>query len=302
MVGLRLAPRPPLPPGQDGRQPGGRLRGRVPAPAAHRGGGGAPKGDAPLHHRPARRVLLRPLALRHARAQHARPPARGRPRRRDHRHLRVPRLPTKNAFQRPAAAPEGAAGGGKGKAAAADKAAAAALPSGSAFACSLGKPAFFQVGPTLPAPAFPAPPNGDPWEGVLLKVPVKFEPTALGTVSDVLTLDGGEAGTYYCTLTGVCTRPEPQGPFLIALGEKKAIEIRNVFNEPKNFTFHLDSPDFDLNAPAATIGPRSTHTALCTFNPKQPPTAPVLAKLAVSCDANGEALKWTYYLRGQPKQ
>jgi hydrocephalus-inducing protein len=72
------------------------------------------------------------------------------------------------------------------------------------------------------APA--CPPGG---EGVECAVEVRFEPSKMGKCSDVLTISGGDAGTYLLTLQGNCDAPKPQGPVIVkASGGAAAVRFK----------------------------------------------------------------------------
>ena len=75
------------------------------------------------------------------------------------------------------------------------------------FSCSGQNAQFFEVAGDCSTT------GSDDWEGEVVEVQVKFEPEALGAISDTLVIDGGPQGEYKCLLKGVCRRPEPRGPF-----------------------------------------------------------------------------------------
>lgn len=180
--------------------------------------------------------------------------------------------------------PLGASGGGAAK-----------------FACSVAKAKFFEVASSIDADV------GDEWEGKEVQLQIRFEPEALGAISDVLVVDGGDRGEYRATLTGVCKRPEPRGPFTIEAGGKCDVEFRNVFSEAREFVFTVDHPEFAVATGKANINARSPYTASVSFTPVDPadgsaPPPVVTARMLVDCvDPAGEKQSWTYYLRGQRK-
>ena len=127
------------------------------------------------------------------------------------------------------------------------------------------------------------------------------------TTKYVLVVDGGDRGEYRATLTGVCKRPEPRGPFTIEAGGKCDVEFRNVFSEAREFVFTVDHPEFAVATGKANINARSPYTASVSFTPVDPadgsaPPPVVTARMLVDCvDPAGEKQSWTYYLRGQRK-
>ncbi|KAH8063156.1 hypothetical protein JL722_2318 [Aureococcus anophagefferens] len=169
--------------------------------------------------------------------------------------------------------PLGASGGGAAK-----------------FACSVAKAKFFEVASSIDADV------GDEWEGKEVQLQIRFEPEALGAISDVLVVDGGDRGEYRATLTGVCKRPEPRGPFTIEAGGKCDVEFRNVFSEAREFVFTVDHPEFAVAAGKANINARSPYTASVSFTPVDPadgsaPPPVVTARMLVDCvDPAGEAV------------
>ncbi|KAH8070819.1 hypothetical protein JL721_4732 [Aureococcus anophagefferens] len=169
------------------------------------------------------------------------------------------------------------------------------------FACSVAKAKFFEVASSIDADV------GDEWEGKEVQLQIRFEPEALGAISDVLVVDGGDRGEYRATLTGVCKRPEPRGPFTIEAGGKCDVEFRNVFSEAREFVFTVDHPEFAVATGKANINARSPYTASVSFTPVDPadgsaPPPVVTARMLVDCvDPAGEKQSWTYYLRGQRK-
>merc|ERR1712146_153258 len=68
------------------------------------------------------------------------------------------------------------------------------------FQCSVTNPAAFAVPPALQVEASP-----DGWTGTQGVLEVSYEPSALGQVTDVLTLKSADAGEYSCKLFGHCT-------------------------------------------------------------------------------------------------
>ncbi|KAH8054149.1 hypothetical protein JL720_14520 [Aureococcus anophagefferens] len=172
--------------------------------------------------------------------------------------------------------PPGASGGGAAK-----------------FACSVAKAKFFEVASSIDADV------GDEWEGKEVQLQIRFEPEALGAISDVLVVDGGDRGEYRATLTGVCKRPEPRGPFTIEAGGKCDVEFRNVFSEAREFVFTVDHPEFAVATGKANINARSPYTASVSFTPVDPadgsaPPPVVTARMLVDCvDPAGEKQSWT---------
>ena len=168
------------------------------------------------------------------------------------------------------------------------------------FNCGVQRAKFFDVAADVSADV------GDAWDGKEVTLPIKFEPEALGAISDTLVIDGGPRGEYRATLTGVCKRPEPRGPFVVDAGGKRDIEFRNVFSEAREFTFTVDHPDFSVATAKATVNARTSYVASVSFSPTDPadgspPPPATTARMLVDCDAGDEKQSWVYYLRGQRK-
>ena len=85
------------------------------------------------------------------------------------------------------------------------------------------------------------------WDGAEAIVSVRFEPQALGPVRDTLIVSSATGGEYRCTLLGVCKRPQPQGPFVIAKNGSREITFRNVFGDAREFSFTVDNAAFAVS-------------------------------------------------------
>jgi len=170
------------------------------------------------------------------------------------------------------------------------------------FSCNVENATFFEVAGDVACG------GSDDWEGETVKLQVRFEPEALGAISDVLVIDGGPRGIYKCILTGVCRRPEPRGPFTVEQGGKVDVEFRNVFGDSREFSFAVDHPDFAVGSAKASVNARSPTTVAVSFNPQPPaedstePLAPVVSgRLLVDVEHNGEKITWVFYLKGLRK-
>ena len=171
------------------------------------------------------------------------------------------------------------------------------------FSCSVQNAQFFEVAGDCSTT------GSDDWEGEMVEVQVKFEPEALGAISDTLVIDGGPQGEYKCLLKGVCRRPEPRGPFTVEQGSSVQVEFRNVFGDTREFSFAVDHPDFSVGSAKASVNARSPTTCAVSFNPQPPPedsTEPlqpvVSGRLLVDVEHNGEKITWVFYLKGLRKE
>ena len=163
------------------------------------------------------------------------------------------------------------------------------------FKLSVGRPEFFEVPPSVNVEASPH------WDGLDVRVQIKFEPEALGNLSDTLVIDGGAAGEYRCTLLGVCKRPQPQGPFVIAKNGSREITFRNVFGDAREFSFTVDNAAFAVSTATQNIPPRAEAKCVVSFKPEgEHKESEISAKLFVRCLSADFASfpPWVYYLRG----
>jgi hypothetical protein len=161
------------------------------------------------------------------------------------------------------------------------------------FNLKVTHPDFFEIvgGPQLAVEAAPT------WEGVDVRVQIRFEPEGLGQLSDTLVIDGGDAGEYKCTLLGVCKRPQPQGPFVVTKAGRD-IAFRNVFSDEREFSFTVDSDKFTVAAPTMKIPGRQSSNCNVKFTPPADGAAneEISAKLFVK-SATDNMPPWVYYLR-----
>ena len=170
-------------------------------------------------------------------------------------------------------------------------------------------------------------------EGEEVMLDIRYEPSALGDVRDVLTISipaskmpavasasAGASGQFefHVPLLGHCRSPQPQGPFIIRLGAPTSIPFKNVFTRQQDFTFVCDSPAFSVvGKKSEKVAPRKVFPIAVSFTPPSAlsssgaaaakPTTPVPSsssasssavvsgKLVVSCEG---VPPWIFYLRG----
>jgi hydrocephalus-inducing protein len=139
------------------------------------------------------------------------------------------------------------------------------------------------------------------WNGVQVKVPVKFEPTDIGSTHDTLTLSTPDGGRYTCELVAECIAPLPQGPFDLTPGANRAIDFRNCFDAGASFAFSVDSSHYKVGSASATVGAKSNGSVTVSFSPTEEAAAgsTISAKLFVQCVDRPDVPPWVYYLRGK---
>jgi len=163
------------------------------------------------------------------------------------------------------------------------------------FQCSVTNPAAFAVPPTLQVDASP-----DGWTGTQGVLEVSYEPSALGQVTDVLTLKSAEAGEYSCKLFGHCTEPQPQGPFSVPKGGTYDLKFKNVFTEAKQFSFFVDNPQFSIGSASANVGPRAEQSISVRYNGADlKPGDKRDGKVLVTCPSMPNIPAWVFYLHGE---
>jgi len=167
------------------------------------------------------------------------------------------------------------------------------------FELKVKHPEFFEIPPTVAVEPSPT------WEGVDVRVQIKFEPEALGNLSDTLVINGGDAGEYRCSLLGVCKRPQPQGPFIVAKNGTKEITFRNVFGDTREFSFTVDHAAFAVSTATQNIAARTEVKTTVSFKPPDASElhkgeTEIAAKLFVRCLSPDFASfpPWVFYLRG----
>jgi len=86
-------------------------------------------------------------------------------------------------------------------------------------------------------------PAADSYDGIECGIDIKYEPSNLGESRAVLIVSSPEGGEYQCLLIGQATAPVPKGPFKIG-SKPVAIEFKNPFFDPAEFTIRIDNPSF----------------------------------------------------------
>jgi hydrocephalus-inducing protein len=156
------------------------------------------------------------------------------------------------------------------------------------YACSVGQVGVFAVQKSLAVDAVTC------WEGDIARVGVSFDPSEVGEKRDVLRIMHIDGGNYECDLVAVCVPPVPQGPYIIASGASLAIPFRNCFTVSSTWNFSIDSPNFRLQVPSATVNAKAEGACMVYFDPKVS-GASNTAKLFITC---GALSPWVYYLKG----
>ena len=75
--------------------------------------------------------------------------------------------------------------------------------------------------------------------GTEITLDVTFEPMELGNLSASLLVTSAIGGEYTFPLEGVCTRPKPQGPFVVKNKSTVSVPFRNVFASTTTFNFSV---------------------------------------------------------------
>lgn len=169
------------------------------------------------------------------------------------------------------------------------------------YTCSVKKPEYFTVQPSLTVGAV----SGG-WDGEDVRLNVVFEPTVIGEIRDTLTVSSPEGGEYLCELIGNCTAPMPQGPYHLTQGAGAVdIPFRNCFSASATWAFSLDSPAFRIAAPAgvATVNAKTQSQCSVIFEPKEEHMNAagglITAKLFVTCTSIKDIPPWIFYLQGK---
>lgn len=161
-----------------------------------------------------------------------------------------------------------------------------------------------------------------------LRVPINFEPMEIGEVVDILKVTCGDI-EYQCELHGICTPPQPQGPFNILQSTTESglvtteITFRNCFNTSCQWSCTVDHAAFRIVTPAATtatsgqlssvtfsVNAKTEAKVAIAFEPQLEhlqqakssnggvlQNSSIPAKLFVSCQSKPNLPSWTYYLK-----
>lgn len=166
------------------------------------------------------------------------------------------------------------------------------------YACSMKRIDFFTLPKSLPVDAVAD------WDGVDVSVPISFEPTELGGLTDMLVVTAPGGIEYTCNVVATCVAPMPQGPFNFVQGQGGAqdVSFRNFLSVPCAWNFSIDSTAFKTSAPNATVPGKTQGTAAVTFAPQEEhmsaPGGVVTAKLFVKCSTRPDLAPFIFYLRG----
>jgi len=131
-----------------------------------------------------------------------------------------------------------------------------------------------------------------------LQLRVRYQPSGLGTkdqpsVAAMLVISGSGGGEYKAMLTGFAQPPQPQGPYEVGNGKAVAIEFRNPFDKPTEFTLQVDNPCFMVPMRSQTIDPQKTLSIQVSFKSDQKQGG----RLIISCKQ--VSAPWIFYLKGE---
>lgn len=134
-------------------------------------------------------------------------------------------------------------------------------------------------------------------DGEELIVDVKYEPTSLGDVRDMLVLKRGNS-EYKVPLYGHCQPPKPQGPLLLKTNGSITIPFKNVFANAEEFSYSVDNSSFVLAKKSEKIDGKKSVQISVSFKPdssKGDKSKPVLGKMYITCP---NLPPFVYYLKG----
>ncbi len=137
-------------------------------------------------------------------------------------------------------------------------------------------------------------------DGETLQVDLRYEPTNLGDVRDLLIItatNGKGSAEYRVPLYGHCEAPKPLGPILIKSGASGTITFKNVFGRAEDFSFAVDNPSFQLAKKGEKIDAKKSTSLSVSFKPvgNAADAKTNMAKLTVTCP---NLPPWIYYLKG----
>jgi len=172
-----------------------------------------------------------------------------------------------------------------------------ASPSMMEYECRMGG-SEFRVEPSRIAVAW-ADPLGD---GIPVAVEVKYEPSNLGEIRDLLTIvpvtqtgaggkdtqsatvaastaassasasssamAGSDNGGYTCLLIGSCLAPKPSGPLIVpSSGTGASVRFKNVLSSAETFHFSVENSNFTLAKRSEKVPPKTTIVVPITYRP-----------------------------------
>ncbi|CAH1188542.1 unnamed protein product [Phyllotreta striolata] len=129
---------------------------------------------------------------------------------------------------------------------------------------------------------------------------VMFEPSSIGVLESVLTVNSTISGPYLYKLYGECIHPTPKGPFMITMDGYAQVPFFNPFNETMTFSYSLDTKTFELKTFTEEIKPKKSTKIIVTYpeylkktvdNPA--PACVQTGRLLVTC---GD-VKWPFYIQ-----
>ena len=163
----------------------------------------------------------------------------------------------------------------------------------------------------------PAAPPGAHAQGVAAAVEIRYEPSNVGDVRDVLVVSSPDGGDYVCALYGHCDAPKPQGPLVIRTGSSASVQFKNVLDTAETFNFSVDNQSFVLSKKTEKLARKAVLSLNIGYKPEDSkeskeknkdkekekdaiavaPAAAEIGKLLVTCPTNKYA-SWIYYLQG----
>mmetsp|Transcript_41615 Transcript_41615/g.96246 ORF Transcript_41615/g.96246 Transcript_41615/m.96246 type:complete len:133 (-) Transcript_41615:201-599(-) len=130
-----------------------------------------------------------------------------------------------------------------------------------------------------------------------MQVRLRYQPSKLGTkeqpsVSAMLVIAGAGGGEYKAMITGFAQPPQPQGPFDVPNGKTTAIEFRNPFENPTEFTLQVDNPAFMVPMRSQVLDEQKTLQIQVSFKSDREQGG----RLIISCKQVSQP--WIFYLKG----
>jgi len=130
-----------------------------------------------------------------------------------------------------------------------------------------------------------------------MQVRLRYQPSSLGTkeqpsTTALLVISGPGGGEYKAMITGFAQPPQPQGPFDVPNGKTTAIEFRNPFEKPTEFTLQVDNPAFMVPMRSQVIDEQKTLQIQVSFKSDREQGG----RLIISCKQVSQP--WIFYLKG----
>jgi hydrocephalus-inducing protein len=134
----------------------------------------------------------------------------------------------------------------------------------------------------------------------VIKVPIVFEPSSLGTTRAVMTLTSAAGGRYDIPLVGECVVPVPAGPFTVRSGGKVSIPFKNVLDTPCKYSYSVSSGLFALAKREEQWKPKEEKDVVLQYDtPHEGADSAHTGRLLITCtDGPCAGAEWIFYLRG----